>query len=94
MHGKLPCGHTGTSGLPCTMCRTLRLSRTKGQQSFQNVSKQMLFLFAVLPGQTTISRVPLFDSRLQDFFWSFDNNGLKLAQFRFYPTPTVVGPLP
>lgn len=90
------CGQADSSGTLITLCSvdTLRLSRTKGQQSFQNVTKQMLFIFAVLPGQTTISRVPLFDSRLQDFFWSYDNNGLKLAQFRFYPTPTVVGPLP
>ena len=32
-----------------------------------------------------MSRVPWFDSRLQDFFWNYDNNGLKNAQSRFYP---------
>lgn len=69
---------------------TLRLNRTPGQQTFQNVTKQLLYIYAVLPGQTKISRVPLFDSRLQDYFWSYDNNGLKLAQFRFYPMPTTV----
>jgi len=26
----------------------------------------------------------LFDPALQDYFWSYDNNGMKLAQFRFY----------
>jgi len=90
------CGQVDSSGTLITLCSvdTLRLSRTKGQQSFQNVTKQMLFIFAVLPGQTTVSRLPLFDSLLVNSFWSYDNNGLKLAQFRFYPLPTVVGPLP
>jgi hypothetical protein len=26
--GKLSCGHTGTLGLPCTMCRTQRFGRS------------------------------------------------------------------
>lgn len=66
------------------------LSRTKGQQTFQNVTKEMLYVYAILPGQTTLSRVPLFDTRLQDYFWNYANNGLKLAQFRFYPVATTV----
>lgn len=75
-----------------TICSVLQLdlSRTHGQQTFQNVTKEMLYVYAVLPGQTTVSRVPLFDSRLQDYFWNYDNNGLKLAQFRFYPVSTTV----
>jgi len=44
------------------------LSRTKGPQTFQNVTKDLLYVYAILPGQTTLSRVPLFDSRLEDFF--------------------------
>jgi len=75
-----------------TICSVLQvdLSRTKGQQTFQNVTKEMLYVYAILPGQTTISRVPLFDSKLQNYFWNYDNNGLKLAQFRFYPVSTTV----
>lgn len=75
-----------------TICSVFQvdLSRTKGQQTFQNVTKEMLYVYAVLPGQTTVSRVPLFDSRLQDFFWNYDNNGLKNAQYRFYPVSTTV----
>ena len=33
---------------------------------------------------------PLFDNALEDYFWSYDNNGLKLLQLRFYPVPTDV----
>ena len=32
--------------------------------------------------------VPPFDDRLQDFFWQYDNSGLKLAQVRLYEVPT------
>ena len=70
-----------------TLCSvdTLRLTRPKGQQLFTNVTKQMLFVFDTLG-----RRVPLFDPTLTNFFWSYDNNGLKLAQFRFYLMPTTV----
>lgn len=74
-----------------TICSVFQLDLTShGQKTFQNVTKEMLYVYAVLPGQTTVSRVPLFDSRLQDYFWNYDNNGLKLAQFRFYPVSTTV----
>jgi hypothetical protein len=29
--------------------------------------------------------VPLFDSSLQNYFWSYTNTGLRLVQLRFYP---------
>ena len=32
----------------------------------------------------------LFDPALQDYFWDYTNNGLKLMQLRFYECPTVV----
>jgi hypothetical protein len=34
--------------------------------------------------------VPLFDSSLVDYLWSYDNSGLKLAQLRFYQCATIV----
>ena len=30
-------------------------------------------------------RVSLFDDALQDYFWQYDNRGLRLLQLRFYP---------
>lgn len=64
--------------------------RTKGKQSFSNVSRELLYMYVDLDGDGTIERVPLFDDRLQDYFWSYDNNGLKLLQLRFYPISTNV----
>jgi hypothetical protein len=37
-----------------------------------------------------LTRTPLFDSSLQNYFWSYDNNGLKLLQLRFYQLPSTV----
>jgi hypothetical protein len=64
--------------------------RTKGKQSFQDVSKYLLYVYADLDGDGTVERYPLFDDRLKDYFWAYDNNGLKLLQMRFYPLASNV----
>jgi hypothetical protein len=69
---------------------TLVSTRTKGKQTFSNVSKQLLFVTADVDGDGVVERVPLFDDRLEDFFWSYDNNGLKVLQLRFYEVATNV----
>lgn len=66
------------------------LVRDSGRSRFTNVSKQLLFVVADLDGDGTLERVPLFDDRLQEFFWQYDNNGLRLAQLRFYEVATDV----
>ena len=68
----------------------LVLVRNKGKQSFENVSRELLYVFVDLNGDGTVERIPLFDDRLQDYFWEYDNNGLKLVQLRFYEVPTDV----
>lgn len=66
------------------------LVRTKGKSSFTDVSRDLLFIFADLNGDGVAERIPLFDPRLTDFFWQYDNNGLRLAQLRFYQIPSIV----
>lgn len=68
----------------------LVIVRDKGKSTFTNESKTLLFIWADINGDGVIDRVPLFDSRLQDFAWNFDNTGLKRAQLRFYEVPTDV----
>jgi hypothetical protein len=34
--------------------------------------------------------VPLFGDGFESFYWDYDNNGLKLAQLRFYQCNTTV----
>ncbi len=84
------CATDPTTGEVVCSLESMVLVRSSGKQSFSNVSKQLLFVFADVNGDGTVDRVPLFDSRLTDFFWQYDNNGLKLAQLRFYPVPTTV----
>jgi hypothetical protein len=69
-----------------TVCSTdaLLLLRTKGKQTFSDVSRQLLFVTVDLDGDGVEETIPLFDESLEGFFWDFDNQGLKLAQLRSY----------
>jgi hypothetical protein len=62
--------------------------RSKGKSGFTNVSRQLLYIYADLGDG--VKRYPLFDDRLEDYFWSYDNHGLKILQLRFYEIPTDV----
>lgn len=64
--------------------------RNKGGSKFTNVSTDLLYIYADLDGDGTAERLPLFDDRLQDYFWSYDNRGLKILQLRFYQISTNV----
>ena len=69
---------------------SLLVIRSKGKPTFQNVSKQLLYIYADLDGDEIDERVPLFDDRLEGYFWDYDNNGLKVLQLRFYEIPANV----
>jgi len=69
---------------------TLTLTRRKGKQSFRNVSKEVLTLVIDVDGDGVLERVGLFDEELYEYFWGYDNRGLKIAQLRFYPISTDV----
>ncbi len=69
--------------------------RTKGQQKFSNVSAALLYIYAWIfddaTGTWVYQRVPLFSDLLQDYLWQYNNNGVRLAQLRFYEgVPTQV----
>lgn len=64
---------------------TLTLNRTNGKQVFRNVTKYLLYIYVDLNGDGTAERYNLFNDALQGYFWQYDNQGLKLAQLRFYP---------
>ncbi len=82
-----------------TWCSTesVVLVRTKGKSTFRNVSKELLSLCLDTddpPDGICDVREFLFDRDLADYYWQYDNNGLKLAQLRFYEIPTNVGTTP
>jgi hypothetical protein len=74
------------------------LTRIAGKQKFTNVSKELLTICAEIctevdpvTGECIAwewMRLYLFDPILQDYLWKYDNNGLKIAQLRFYPQET------
>ena len=66
------------------------LVRNKGKSSFTNVSKELLYIYVDYDLDGKIERYPLFDDTFEDYWWEYDNKGLKLAQLRFYPIPTDV----
>ena len=66
------------------------LIRDRGRPKWDNVSQELLYVYADLDGDGEVERHPLFSDEMQDYFWSYDNNGLKLVQLRFYEVPTDV----
>ena len=77
-----PCAYM--DGVEYCSTSNVVLVREKGKSSFTNVTSQLLYVYVDLDGDGVEERYPLFDPALQDYFWSYDNNGMKLAQFRFY----------
>ena len=57
---------------------------------FENVSKELLYVYVDWDGDGTVDRVPLFADQWQGFLWDYDNNGLRLAQLRFYECSSTV----
>jgi hypothetical protein len=55
----------------------------------KNVTRELLYIYADIDGGG-VKRYPLFDEALEDYYWSYDNNGLKLLQLRFYEIETNV----
>lgn len=65
------------------------LVRSTGPSKFTNYTKELTTLVVTIDidddGDTELVRVELFNPELEDYFWNYDNNGLRLAQLRFYP---------
>lgn len=72
--------------------------RTTGKSSFTNVTSTLLFMTVTVDSTVTPGlaaclsvsgiqsvTVSLFNSCFENYFWNYDNNGLKLLQLRFYP---------
>lgn len=62
-------------------------TRTSGRQWLTNVSKELLNIDADTNGDNTLDRVNLFSDQLPDYDCQHDNNGVTLAQLRFYEVP-------
>lgn len=86
------CGVDPTTGEDICSIESTAFVRDKGKSSFTNVSKGFLTVLYDDDGDASTApiRISIFDSRLQDYFWSYDNNGLRVLQLRFYEMSTNI----
>jgi hypothetical protein len=68
----------------------LEVERSKGQSTFDNVTKYLLYIYIDLDGDGVAEHYNIFNDALQDYFWQYDNQGLKVLQLRFYDISTTV----
>lgn len=54
---------------------------------FKEVTNELTSIVTDIDDDLRDERVSLFAGGLEDWFWQYENNGLKLAQLRFYPLP-------
>ncbi len=64
-----------------------RLNGKGNKPVFREVTNELTSIVADIDDDDKDERVSLFAGGLEDWFWAYDNNGLKLAQLRFYPLP-------
>jgi hypothetical protein len=74
----------------CSTTNQLILDASGRPAKFENVTANLLYLYNVTIDGVLHKRIPLFSDVLQDYFWSYYNNGLKLLQLRFYHCTTLV----
>ncbi len=80
---------TNTDTTWCSIYQMV-LVRNGGKSSFTNVTQDLLYVYYVDTSTGKTVRVPLFGSNTDDWYWQYTNDGLKLAQLRFYQVPTTV----
>jgi hypothetical protein len=80
---------TDTTGTYCSLTSYVAVRGT-GQSKFANETSNLLFI--TLCDTTTNKTVvtPLFSNSLAQYFWTYDNTGLRLLQLRFYQVRSPV----
>lgn len=89
-NGKIStCGENtdALTGVTETLCSldNVTLIRKKGKSAFQDVTRQLTTVYYYNTTTMTYERVDIFDPAFQDYLWSYDNQGMKNVQLRFYP---------
>jgi hypothetical protein len=62
------------------------ITRNKGKAVFSDKTLELTTIYADITDDGVYNpvRYNLFDNALYNYFWNYDNNGLKLLQLRFY----------
>jgi len=69
---------------------SVELVRRKGKSTARNVSKELLTVLIYDEDRDRWIRTPLFGDDSYGYLWDYDNNGLRLAQLRFYDEFTMI----
>ena len=69
----------------CSTDNILTLKRSTGKPVWQDATDELTTLQADIDGDEANEIIALFAEGLDDFFWEYDNYGLRHAQIRFYP---------
>jgi hypothetical protein len=86
-----PCFTETVSNVTTQYCSTgsyMAVRGKGGKNSFSNVTSNLLFITQCISGKTQTN--PIFANSLGQYYWTYDNQGLRLAQLRFYQVPTPV----
>jgi hypothetical protein len=81
-----PC-FSDTTGTYCSTYSYVAVRGT-GQSKFTNETSNLLFITQCVSHSTVTT--PIFGNSNYEYFWKYENQGLKLAQLRFYQVPSAV----
>jgi hypothetical protein len=84
------CAYDSTGALICSLNSYVAVRGTGGVGKFSNVSSALLFLTTCNTTTGKTASTPIFSQNYQNYFWQYDNQGLRLLQLRFYQVPSAV----
>ncbi|GIW69928.1 MAG: hypothetical protein KatS3mg101_0675 [Patescibacteria group bacterium] len=64
-------------------CSTQTSVVVRNKSLFTNVTSQLMYLYVDLDGNGSAERHYFFDQALEGYFWTYDNEGSKIALLRF-----------
>jgi hypothetical protein len=66
------------------------LVRSTDKSNVTDVSRYLLYVYVDYDLDGNLEQFPLFSDQMDQYYWYYDNQGLKLAQLRFYEILTTV----
>ena len=84
-------GFTDENGTDWLSLEVIELRQSGGKVNrqsppkFVDVTKELTTIYVDMDGDSIPERYGLFDNALWEYFWDYDNHGLRHVQLRFYP---------
>ena len=78
------CATDPSDGSLVCSTESMVLVRERGKSTFKEYTNELTSIMVDINGDGSLDRVSLFAGGLVDWYWGYVNEGLKLAQLRFY----------